>query len=49
VVGGASRPPDTNTTQGGAEMAWNAPVIDETSCGMEVNMYMPADEGTDFE
>ena len=25
-------------------MAWTAPVIEELSCGMEINMYFPADE-----
>ncbi|MFN3615123.1 MAG: pyrroloquinoline quinone precursor peptide PqqA [Rubrimonas sp.] len=25
-------------------MAWTAPVIEETTCGMEVNMYFPAEE-----
>ena len=30
-------------------MAWTAPTVQETTCGMEVNMYFPADEGTDFE
>jgi len=24
-------------------MAWNAPIVEETSCGMEVTMYLPAD------
>ncbi|MEM6487136.1 MAG: pyrroloquinoline quinone precursor peptide PqqA [Pseudomonadota bacterium] len=25
-------------------MAWTTPVIDEISCGMEINMYFPAEE-----
>ncbi len=25
-------------------MAWTAPMLDETACGMEINMYLPADE-----
>jgi coenzyme PQQ precursor peptide PqqA len=25
-------------------MAWTAPVVEELSCGMEINMYFPADE-----
>ncbi|MEL6482733.1 MAG: pyrroloquinoline quinone precursor peptide PqqA [Pseudomonadota bacterium] len=30
-------------------MAWTAPKIEELSCGMEINMYFPADdEGTLF-
>ncbi|MEO1315039.1 MAG: pyrroloquinoline quinone precursor peptide PqqA [Pseudomonadota bacterium] len=30
-------------------MAWTAPKIKELSCGMEINMYFPADdEGTLF-
>ena len=28
-------------------MAWTAPVIEEVSCGMEINMYFPADGGED--
>jgi len=27
-------------------MAWTAPVIEEMTCGMEINMYFPA-EGDD--
>ena len=27
-------------------MAWTTPVIEETACGMEINMYFPA-EGED--
>ena len=25
-------------------MAWTAPIIEEVACGMEINMYFPADE-----
>lgn len=25
-------------------MAWTAPLIEEISCGMEINMYAPADD-----
>lgn len=25
-------------------MAWTAPKLEEISCGMEINMYFPADE-----
>ncbi|MGF1554156.1 MAG: pyrroloquinoline quinone precursor peptide PqqA [Paracoccaceae bacterium] len=25
-------------------MAWTAPKIDETTCGMEINMYFPAED-----
>ncbi len=25
-------------------MAWTTPVIEEQTCGMEINMYFPADE-----
>jgi coenzyme PQQ precursor peptide PqqA len=25
-------------------MAWNTPEIEETECGMEINMYLPAEE-----
>ncbi|MEM9148189.1 MAG: pyrroloquinoline quinone precursor peptide PqqA [Pseudomonadota bacterium] len=28
-------------------MAWSAPEIVELSCGMEINMYFPADESED--
>lgn len=27
-------------------MAWTTPIIDEQTCGMEINMYFPA-EGED--
>jgi coenzyme PQQ precursor peptide PqqA len=27
-------------------MTWTAPVVEEVSCGMEINMYFPA-EGED--
>ena len=30
-------------------MAWTAPIIEEVSCGMEINMYFPAEEEADFE
>jgi coenzyme PQQ precursor peptide PqqA len=30
-------------------MAWTAPIIEEVSCGMEINMYFPAEEESDFE
>ncbi|MEM6974102.1 MAG: pyrroloquinoline quinone precursor peptide PqqA [Pseudomonadota bacterium] len=26
-------------------MAWTTPTICELACGMEINMYAPADEG----
>jgi coenzyme PQQ precursor peptide PqqA len=29
-----------------ASMAWTAPKVEELSCGMEINMYFPA-EGED--
>ncbi len=30
-------------------MAWTTPIIEEMSCGMEINMYFPAeDEGELF-
>ncbi len=25
-------------------MAWTAPMVEELSCGMEINMYFPAEE-----
>ncbi|MFO7854561.1 MAG: pyrroloquinoline quinone precursor peptide PqqA [Paracoccaceae bacterium] len=25
-------------------MTWTAPVLEEISCGMEINMYFPADD-----
>jgi coenzyme PQQ precursor peptide PqqA len=28
----------------GEIMAWTAPVIEEVTCGMEINMYFPAEE-----
>ena len=28
-------------------MAWTAPIIEEVTCGMEINMYFPAEEGDD--
>ncbi|MEO0820345.1 MAG: pyrroloquinoline quinone precursor peptide PqqA [Pseudomonadota bacterium] len=24
-------------------MAWTAPIIEEVTCGMEINMYFPAE------
>lgn len=30
-------------------MAWTTPEIDEITCGMEINMYLPADEGREPE
>jgi coenzyme PQQ precursor peptide PqqA len=29
------------------DMAWNAPTIREISCGMEINMYGPAEDDRD--
>ncbi|MEM9145541.1 MAG: pyrroloquinoline quinone precursor peptide PqqA [Pseudomonadota bacterium] len=29
-------------------MAWTTPTIEELSCGMEINMYFPADEDEDL-
>ena len=29
-------------------MPWTAPKIDETLCGMEINMYFPADDDGDL-
>jgi coenzyme PQQ precursor peptide PqqA len=29
-------------------MAWTAPIIEEVTCGMEINMYFPAEEGDDL-
>jgi len=26
-----------------ADMAWTAPKIEEVTCGMEINMYFPAE------
>ena len=28
-------------------MAWTAPAIEEVTCGMEINMYFPAEEAGD--
>lgn len=28
-------------------MAWTTPVLKEVSCGMEINMYFPADDRED--
>lgn len=30
-------------------MEWSAPEIEEVSCGMEINMYFPAEEESDDE
>jgi coenzyme PQQ precursor peptide PqqA len=29
---------------GGLDMAWKKPVLREISCGMEINMYGPAED-----
>ena len=29
-------------------MAWTAPKIEEVTCGMEINMYFPADDQGDL-
>ena len=29
-------------------MAWTAPVVEELSCGMEINMYFPAEDDDDL-
>ncbi len=29
-------------------MAWTAPMIEEFACGMEINMYAPAEDGDLF-
>jgi coenzyme PQQ precursor peptide PqqA len=29
-------------------MAWTAPVVEELSCGMEINMYFPAEDEGDL-
>jgi coenzyme PQQ precursor peptide PqqA len=29
-------------------MAWTAPVVEELSCGMEINMYFPAEDDGDL-
>ena len=29
-------------------MAWTAPIIEETACGMEINMYFPAEDEGDL-
>ena len=29
-------------------MAWTTPMIDELSCGMEINMYFPAEDDGDL-
>ncbi|GGE54692.1 hypothetical protein GCM10011517_22950 [Actibacterium pelagium] len=35
---------------GGTIMAWTAPKLKEVNCGMEINMYSPAEgEGREYE
>jgi coenzyme PQQ precursor peptide PqqA len=29
-------------------MAWNAPKLEEVTCGMEINMYFPAEDEGDL-
>ncbi|MEM7744797.1 MAG: pyrroloquinoline quinone precursor peptide PqqA [Pseudomonadota bacterium] len=29
-------------------MAWTTPVIEEATCGMEINMYFPAEDDGDL-
>jgi coenzyme PQQ precursor peptide PqqA len=29
-------------------MAWTAPVVEELACGMEINMYFPAEDEGDL-
>lgn len=29
-------------------MAWTAPIVEELSCGMEINMYFPAEDDGDL-
>ncbi|MEM9140085.1 MAG: pyrroloquinoline quinone precursor peptide PqqA [Pseudomonadota bacterium] len=29
-------------------MTWTAPVIEEMTCGMEINMYFPAEDDGDL-
>ncbi len=31
-----------------ADMAWNTPEIEEVTCGMEINMYFPAETEEDL-
>ena len=39
-----------NQPNGGFDMAWTAPELKEINCGMEINMYTPAeDEGREYE
>ena len=33
-----------NRTRKEETMAWTTPTIEELTCGMEINMYFPADE-----
>lgn len=28
-------------------MTWSAPKLEELTCGMEINMYFPAEDGED--
>ena len=30
--------------QGGNTMAWTTPKLEEVTCGMEINMYFPAED-----
>jgi coenzyme PQQ precursor peptide PqqA len=32
------------TVFGSIEMAWTAPKLEEVTCGMEINMYFPAED-----
>ena len=33
---------------GDRDMAWTAPKIEEVTCGMEINMYFPAEDDGDL-
>ena len=44
----SGRPPGTPKTRRMDAMSWTAPKIDEVSCGMEINMYFPADDGDEL-
>jgi coenzyme PQQ precursor peptide PqqA len=35
---------ETQISHMGETMAWTAPAIEEVTCGMEINMYFPAEE-----
>jgi coenzyme PQQ precursor peptide PqqA len=30
-------------------MAWTAPTLEEIACGMEINMYAPAEDGDEHD